>query len=285
MDRTYRVIALATLILSIISLVWEAYDIYNIHFHLTQVLQFKYPGAIMAIGYIFILLFHISAFLFIFMRIRRTGKAGKLPILIIMTGIASLFSIAIEKVMFDEIGREFYIEFPISGEILFLYVCLGINALFSALIIFCLYREYMMTIRNETPEILMDEKIFSLVQLFGIVSGIMGLLLTCQLIVKEIPLEKFWIYIPFYLLFLTPYILAAAYWLLMKGERKISAWYDEKQLCDILKASLATLLISIPGFIPFLFIQGQVCIYWYPYYLFMVLLLFSGNVLYFFKSA
>ena len=113
----------------------------------------------------------------------------------------------------------------------------------------------------------------------------MILFLTCTLIRKEVPPENFWIYVPFYLLIITPYSLVNTYWFLMKNERRISAWHDEKQLRDILRASLTTLLLSIPGFIPLLFIYDHVGFYWYPYYLFMILLLFSGSVLYFLKSS
>ena len=39
------------------------------------------------------------------------------------------------------------------------------NAFFGALILFCLCREYMMPERNDAPEILMDDKIFLILQI------------------------------------------------------------------------------------------------------------------------
>jgi hypothetical protein len=41
----------------------------------------------------------------------------------------------------------------------------------------------------------------------------------------------------------------------------------------------------VPALTIFLFLPDAVGVYWYPYYLFMVLLLFSGSTLYFYKRS
>jgi len=111
----------------------------------------------------------------------------------------------------------------------------------------------------------------------------MGLFLTFNLIGDKIRLEKFWVYVPFYLLLLIPYILVVLYWLFLKRKQKIAEWYDEKQFQDILKASLITLLLSIPGLLVLLLIEIPHPVYWFLYYIFLVIFLFSSSSLYFFK--
>jgi hypothetical protein len=120
----------------------------------------------------------------------------------------------------------------------------------------------------------------------GIVAGFMGLLFTFHFIVfigKQISVDKLWVLIPFYILFLIPYALAVVYWLWLKRKQQINDWYDEKQLQDILKSSLTTLLLSIPGLALFLLVEIPSNFYILPYYIFLVLLVFSISTLYFFR--
>jgi hypothetical protein len=128
-----------------------------------------------------------------------------------------------------------------------------------------------------------DERIFTLAQVLGIVSGVMGLLLTLVLLVLKWPPERFWIFVPFYGLFMIPYGLAVLYWIRIKRRERLSDWYDEKQVRDMMKASLGTLILSIPGMAVLALIPGPLGFYWLPYYLFLVLTLFSTGTLYSFK--
>jgi hypothetical protein len=49
--------------------------------------------------------------------------------------------------------------------------------------------------------------------------------------------------------------------------------------------AITTLILSVPALTVFLFIPDAVGFYWYPYYLFMALLLFSGSTLCFYKRS
>ena len=73
------------------------------------------------------------------------------------------------------------------------------------------------------------------------------------------------------------------YWLSLKLKQRINNWYDEKQLQDILKSSLTTLLLSVPGLALFLFIKIPDHFYYFLYNIFLILLIFSSSTLYFFK--
>ena len=60
-------------------------------------------------------------------------------------------------------------------------------------------------------------------------------------------------------------------------------WYDEKQLQDVMKSSLCTLLLSIPGMALFLLIKNPSVYHFFLYYFFFILLIFSISTLYFFR--
>jgi len=207
----------------------------------------------------------------------------RLQIFSLFLGIISLFAIGIEKVMYDEVGHEIFIEWPAPGEVSFLYLCLGINALFCLVMIFLIYKTLALFPIHGNEIKTKDEKIFNLAQVMGIISGLMGMLLTFFVIARQTPTNKFWIFVPFYFLFFIPYALVAGYWLIMKSKEKISDWYDEKQWKDILRSSLTTLILSIPGLSLLLFVREPIHFYWFPYYISFVLLIFSSSTLYFFK--
>ncbi|NQU86969.1 MAG: hypothetical protein HQ541_14530 [Mariniphaga sp.] len=71
----------------------------------------------------------------------------------------------------------------------------------------------------------------------------------------------------------------------LKFKKKMVDRYDEKQWKDVLKSSLITLILSISGLgILFLF-RKPLDFYWFPYFLFFVLFVFSGSTLLLFKRS
>ena len=144
----------------------------------------------------------------------------------------------------------------------------------------CFLRIYDITVIN------IDETIFTIAQFMGIFAGLMGILFTLHMLLfirKDILSEKFWVLIPFYIMFLIPYALAGLYWLSLKLRQRIKDWYDEKQLQDMLKSSFVTLLLSVPGLALMLMFPIPHSIFWIFYYISMIMLLFSGSTLYYFK--
>jgi hypothetical protein len=190
-----------------------------------------------------------------------------------------------EKIMVDEIAREYRLGWGVS-ELYFLNFQYMVNMAFIILLFLFILKTFRLVYINDLNNKFIDEKIFTIAQCMGIVAGITGLLFTFHFIVfvgKQLPVDKLWVLIPFYILFLIPYTLAVVYWLLLKRKQHINDWYDEKQLQDMLKSSLTTLLLSIPGIAVFLLMKIPSHFYILPYYLFFVLLIFSSSTLYFFK--
>jgi hypothetical protein len=286
MKKQISASGLVTLVLGFATFLWLVFHIYEIHADLPGVLRFdasEPSDYLVGTGYLVMLMFHAAAFIFLFKQIRSMKRFRGWPVLGLVIGICSLFAIAAEKVMYDEIGRELTSEFPLPGEASLLYACLGVNTLFSVFMIVAAFRTELRAssaVEQSTPK---DERVFTLAQVLGIVSGVMGLLLTAILLARRWPSERLWIFIPFYALFMIPYGLAVLYWFSIKRKERMSDWYDEKQVRDMMKASLGTLILSIPGMAFLALGFGPVGFYWFPYYLFLVLTLFSTGTLYCFK--
>ncbi len=126
--------------------------------------------------------------------------------------------------------------------------------------------------------------------IIGIVCGITGLLIVlADFYFRVNPQFYKWAIIPYSLFVFIPYLLMLSGWFLQAISDKRSGWYDEKQKFDIYKSSTFTLLVTIPiMFSLFLFnynsIDGIVSILWLPFYIFVILFIFSLSSLYNFKS-
>ncbi|MBN1388323.1 MAG: hypothetical protein JW965_07745 [Bacteroidales bacterium] len=206
-------------------------------------------------------------------------------IILLVAGVISLFSVGVEKIMVDEIAKEYRHGLGIN-ELYILNLAYIINMVFSIFIFIFLLRTIRLINLENTTTVPVDENLFIIGQSLGIISGIVGIWFTLHMITfvgSEIMMDKFWVFIPFYILFLVPYSLAILYWLSVKRKQRIREWYDEKQIQDMLKSSLVTLVLSVPGLAVLLLFQVPHGIFWIVYYVFLVLTLFSASTLYFFK--
>ena len=288
MKPIIRTHILILLILSIISFSSLIYILYRVSTNFVDALNIDKSGfgisdLLFASGHVFILIFHLYAIIFIFSHFHKLKKFKILGIATLVLAVISLFFMGGEKVLFDEIAREYRLGLDV-GEVNILRFAYIINLAFSILMFLLLLKTFRMSEIDDSGDTFADEKIFIIAQCMGILSGVLGLYFTFTLIGLQVLANKIWIYIPFYILFLIPYAVAVLYWLSFKRNQKISNWYDEKQFQDILKASLATLLLSVPGLMIFLFfIKIPDSFYWFLYYLFLILLIFSISTLYFFK--
>jgi hypothetical protein len=284
MNRKFSAIGFITLALGLATFLWLLYHVYEVRADLPGVLNFDvsdYRGYITGLGYLIMLFFHAAAFVFLFLHSRFIKRYTFRSVAAFVLGILSLFAIAVEKVMYDEIAREMTVEYPVPGEVFFLYLCFGVNALFCLVMVGAVYRALAENPSSGGVSPSKDVRLFTLAQVMGIVSGVMGMMLTFSLMAGRRPPERFWVFIPFYLLFLLPYGLAIFSWLIVTWRERLADRYDEKQVQDILKASFTTLVLSIPGMF-ILALMHPSGYYWFPYYLFLILLLFSASTLYYF---
>src|SRR4030042_3680225 len=246
------------LISCILSFFWLIYIMLKVNADLSDALNidksiFGIQDYMIGLGHLFVLIFNIYAIIILFSHIRHYKELRILKTIALISVIVSLFSIGVEKVMVDEIARQYRSVMSIS-EISILNFAYIINMAFSVLMFYFIMRTFPILKADIPEKKTVDEKIFTIAQYMGILSGFMGLILVFDLAGKGIAGERIAFYIPFFILFLVPYILAVLYWLSLKISRKINDWYDEKQLQDVMKASLTTLVLSFPGLLVFLFL-------------------------------
>jgi hypothetical protein len=278
------------LICSMISFASLVYILYQINTNLVAAINiyhtaFETIHYLVGFGHLFILLFHLYALIYIFIHFRRFTALKLFKIGLLIFGVVSLFAMGVEKVMVDEIAREYRHGLAIN-ELSILSLAYIINMVFSIGTFFFLLRTFKLINLEDSKRIRVDETIFIIAQYMGIISGVTGVLFTLhmmQFIRQEILMEKFWVLIPFYMLFLIPYTLASLYWVVLKRNQRIHDWYDEKQVQDILKSGFTTLVLSIPGVAVLLLFPVSHAFFYLLYYIFLILLIFSGGTLYYFK--
>jgi len=132
----YKILSTIIFSLGIVCLFWIIFDIVNVYSNLSSVIFFGTLGLIVGVGYIFILIFHILV-LFVYFKYFHNRPNNKLSIGFLSFIIISFLALVVQKAMYDEVGREYYLEFPAPGEVRFIYLGLIINALF---ILYALYR-------------------------------------------------------------------------------------------------------------------------------------------------
>ena len=71
---------------------------------------------------------------------------------------------------------------------------------FTILLFFLILKTFRLADLDDSKDEFVDEKIFTIAQCLGILSGVMGLLLTFNLIEKSILINKLWIYFPWLLI-------------------------------------------------------------------------------------
>lgn len=126
----------------------------------------------------------------------------------------------------------------------------------------------------------MNESLFIVTHVIGIICGIVGLAITF-LFPSYIIQWHLWelVVIPFALIYL--------YWLIIQKTMKAITIVDEKQDFNMTKAAALTMAISIPAMvIMFLLYYNNILTgsIWFPYYFFVTLLFFSGTTLFLFKK-
>ena len=201
-------------------------------------------------------------------------------------GIFSLFFLVVDVVMLSDIGKEYLFNFDVSGEWRIVFIGHIIHGLFAVLLLiqYTLQgRRFLKNLRTEAA--LKDESVFLAVQQVGVVSAVLGFL--CLFLLTKLGVPQAYLSGLRFLsciVILTPYGFAAAYWFFTKRKEKPSDWYDEKQFSDLSRGAFTALIVTVLLTIILYFlvsckIMGIDMTLWFPCYLFLTLLIFSGSIL------
>src|SRR3972149_6187723 len=239
--------------------------------------------------------FHLSAMFTLILQLNFFKRDNFLRAFLFFTGIISLLMLFGDFALASDISKEYIFGLP--GEFNILFVSQALHFVFYILIIVLLVLTRKPVWKESEEIVLKDDSIFINAQYIGILSGISGLILITFfsfLYLTVYPLPSWAVdtgIIVISLVAVIPYILIVFYWLIIKLNERISEWYDEKQYQDITRASLVTLITSMlvmaiifvtQYFVSPLNFLNKI---WFPFYIFLVLLLFSASTLYFNKKA
>ena len=239
--------------------------------------------------------FHLSAIFTLILQLNFFKRDNFLRAFLFFTGTTSLLMLFGDFALLSDISKEYVFGLP--GELNILFFSQALHFIFYILMIVLLVSTRKLVRKGGEEIVLKDDSIFINAQYIGILSGVSGLILVTifslmYLAVYPLPLwaAKAGIVVTS-LIAIIPYILIVFYWLVIKLKERISEWYDEKQYQVITKASLVTLTASIIIMTVIFIIQyflstfDFINITWFPFYIFLVLLLFSSSTLYFSKKT
>jgi len=230
--------------------------------------------------YLIVFVFHVLSILFLSQSFKNQKKYRGFKIFILVVFVISIISFMMDKVMIDELADD--VRYGFKYSLIMITIPLLVKIFYTLLV---LIQVYLLLTDKEVLNIheKKDETIFVMAQIVGLISGLLGMMLVLSHFLRTLPNPGPWI--PAYTIFFVPYGIIVCYWLVLKIRENISEWYDEKQWKDVLRAAFTTLILSIPG-LGFLFIfKKPTEFYWFPYYIFFILIVFSGLTLIFYKRT
>ncbi len=253
--------------------------------------KFSIPAA--GVYFIFIF-FHISAMLTLILQLNFFKRDNFLRAFLFFTGITSLLMLFGDYALLSDISKEYIFGLPGEFNILFFSQALHFIFYILMIVLLILVRR---SVRKEREEIVLkDDSIFINAQYIGILSGVSGLTLITIFTLLNLTIYRIpsWAVdagvIVISLITVIPYVLIVLYWLIIKLRERVVEWYDEKQFQDITRASLVTMIGSTIIMAGIFVIQQFVIVFnflneiWFPFYFFLILLLFSASTLYFSKD-
>jgi hypothetical protein len=289
MDKKVKLSSTITLVLGCLSLSWIVYDLvaFEVIRPLTVAFHELGPreetlGAFVWLGYLALLVFHISAIVTILFQLQSHKKSTALKGIALFFCILSLFALMGDYSLLNDIGKESKIGMEVEGEWFVLYLVTIFHGLAHLVVFFALFKSWRDFKQKENSELIFKEEVlFITAQFIGIACGAVGLWTNFSFLSREIQPVHYGDILPFYILCFLPYGMIAFIWLLKRFRDKPADWYDEKQWQDIARAALLTLVLSIPGMALLFFTSHPMGIFWFTHYIFLVLFLFSCCTLYF----
>lgn len=246
----------------------------------------NWVGMAVAAFIIVIGLFHLFGIFSLIRQFSHFRNDGFLRAAAFVVGFLSLFLLVVDVMMLRDIGNEYMSGHDISGEWHMVFAGHIVHALFALLLLIqCAAAGKLLSKNFKTTAAVKDEALFLTVNQIGIISSVLGFV--CVFFPGLIGVPQAYQNGLLFLLcivFLIPYGLAAVYWFFTKRKEKPTEWYDEKQFADVTRGALFTLVFTVFITIAIYFFSSVKVIdistaLWFPQYLFLTLLLFSGRIL------
>ncbi|HEY71046.1 MAG TPA: hypothetical protein G4O08_10735 [Anaerolineae bacterium] len=248
--------------------------------------QWEIAGIIVGASLFLIAVFHLVAMLAMLLRALNLRSVSWRVAALLVLGILSGILILADLTMLQEIGKQYAQGWHSTGEWTILFTSTALHALFIGLSLPALIANLRAPGSSPDEPMLRDHVAFQLTHLTGSLCGALGTAAWLTAVAIQAPtwiLEQTVITLGG--LILTPYLLILLVWLWSKRKDLIPDWFDEKQIQDVAKASLGTLLVTPPIMLLFYLLQIKLPdgdlwgLLWLPAYLFLTLLTFSAGTL------
>jgi hypothetical protein len=306
MEKHTKTLIWICIVLAFVSLAWLGFNSFlYLDIPNTLVRQDKY-AMLVVIGLMVFFFSHLIIILSTILSLKNSQRMSIAGIILLILGAISFIFLLFHWVSLHEIGDDFTRGYSFSSILKLTWLSQLI------LISFFLYSLiYFITLarigdNNASTKSVSREQIFVALNIIGIVCSIVGILMVLfyfqmfHYIQTAINITKHlrrYDIIP-YGFILLPYLLVLAGWGIRYFKDKRSGWHDEKQISDINRSGMVALLVSLPliiGLTVFCFLKtpavfkqiyiaGTITVLWLPFYLFVVLFVFSITALYNFKN-
>jgi len=290
MKKFIKISIFSSIALCILNILWLAY---NTNQYLIVSKWFNSKEILVMLIFIGLLVLFFSHFIInlsIVLSLKKQSSTFLSGIVLLIIGSISFIAMFFHWGALTDILKEYPAGLEINNELKAIWVSHILH--FSFIFYSLIYLIRILRLQRETKPLSsrIGEQLFVSLNIIGIVCGITGLLIVLvDFYFRANPQSYKWAIIPYSLFVFIPYLFVLSGWIFQAINDKQSGWYDEKQKFDIYKSSTFTLLVSIPiMFSLFLFnynnVNGIVSILWLPFYLFVVLTVFSISTLFNFKT-
>jgi hypothetical protein len=296
MNNMLKRLRVASFSLGIIAACGLAYDLVLFAYLRPRVLHFEalsdqveVLGLLTGLSLILIGLFHLFTVVTLLLQITVGKSTSFLKVLAGVIGVISALLLFSDLAMLQDIGNQYEMHWDTASEWTILFINHSLHVLFTFLAFLALSQKH--KIGEPTGEApVKDEVLFSTVHLTGLLCGGIGSIAVVLVLLAPLPVGIAQaISAPVGLLILLPYLLALGTWLILKYKERTTGWFDEKQLQDISRAGLWTLVLTIPVMSVFGILQRMSGpgspwdFIWFPAYIFLSMLIFSSTTLIYFR--
>jgi hypothetical protein len=146
MEKHSRLLYNSTSVLAILSIGFLVFNMLGTLIYKQQVFfereTLSSVEIVILIGFGLVLLFDIASLLWVLLRLRQSEEASMGDKATLILGALCLFLLMGEKVMVDEIGREYLLGWEVLGEWIILYTFLTTQLIYNFVILLQLLRAY-----------------------------------------------------------------------------------------------------------------------------------------------
>jgi protein-S-isoprenylcysteine O-methyltransferase Ste14 len=208
-------------------------------------------------------------------------------LILIILGVISVLFVFSDVALLSDISKQYEAGFA-QPEWTLVFPIMGFQFIFALVLTYLQVSGYFL--QTKSQPVVRDSNIFLVVQVVGVVCGLMGLGLSSLGFFFRGGWSLLLHTIISGLVLIFPYGLAVLYWLMIKLREKNRVWWDEKQSQDVGRSAMVTLALDTVLLLCLFSLNiqdlsGVVRLLWLPLYLFGTMTFFSVGNLFFSSRA